>query len=209
MLRHAPGRGTSAAALAIGMFAAVAAAPATATVALPVTLPPGVVDAAVDVVQDATGPVVALVTDGCRGAGARASSASPKKLRGALLCLVNRKRAAHGLGALTVDRRIQRAAGRHARDMVRHDYFDHQRAGGPDLTARLDRAGWHGSAWGETLAYGCGSIGTPRTTVRNWMNSPPHREILLSDRYRSAGLGVTDSAPCGEGAMWVMDVGRE
>jgi uncharacterized protein YkwD len=191
------------------MLAAVAPAPAIATVMLPVTLPPGVVDTAIDVVQDATEPVGALATGGCRGAGARASSASPKKLRGALLCLVNNKRAAHGLGALTVDRRIQRAAGRHARDMVRHDYFDHQRAGGPDLTARLDRAGWHGSAWGETLAYGCGPIGTPRATVRGWMNSPPHKEILLSDRYRSAGLGVTDSAPCGEGAMWVMDVGRE
>jgi uncharacterized protein YkwD len=209
MLRHAPGRGTSAAALAIGMLAAIAPAAATATVTLPVTVPPGVVDTAVGVVEDAAEPVVALATDGCRGAAARASSASAKKLRSAMLCLVNHKRAAHGLGALTVDRRIQRAAGRHARDMVRYDYFDHQRAGGPDLTARLDRAGWHGSAWGETLAYGCGSIGTPRTTVRNWMNSPPHKEILLSEKYRRAGLGVTDSAPCGEGAMWVMDVGRE
>jgi uncharacterized protein YkwD len=208
MLRHVAGRGTSTAALAIGVVAAVAPAAAIATVTDPVTLPPAVVDTAVDVVEDATEPVTALATGGCRGAGARASSAAPKKLRSALLCLVNHKRAAHGLGALTVDRRIQRAAGRHARDMVRHDYFDHQRAGGPDLTARLDRAGWHGSAWGETLAYGCGSTGTPRATVRNWMDSPPHKEILLSEAYRLAGLGVADSAPCGKGAMWVMDVGR-
>ena len=123
-----------------------------------------------------------------------------------MLCLVNRKRAAYGVGALAVDRRIESAAGRHARDMARRDYFAHQRPGGPDLTTRLNRAGWYGSAWGETLAYGCGTIGTPRATLRNWMHSPPHKHVLLSGKYRRAGLGVTDSAPCGEGAMWVLDM---
>ncbi len=191
------------AALAFGMFAAIGPAGAAA-----VTVPPAAVDTATDAVADATEPVVALAAGGCHGAGARASSAAPRKLRGALLCLVNRKRAAYGLGALKVDRKIQRAAGRHARDMERHHYFAHQRAGGPDLTARLHRAGWYGSAWGETLAYGCGSAGTPRTTLRMWMHSAPHRAILLSGKYGLAGLGVTDSAPCGNGAMWVLDVGR-
>jgi uncharacterized protein YkwD len=144
----------------------------------------------------------------CSGASARASSASPGKLRSALLCVVNRKRAANGLGALKLDRRIQKAATRHARDMVRNDYFAHQRPGGPDLTERLRRAGWHGSAWGETIAYGCGSSGTPRATVRMWMHSPPHRAIILSGTYRHGGIGVTGSAPCGSGSMWVLDVGR-
>jgi uncharacterized protein YkwD len=168
---------------------------------------PEVVDT-VNAVRDATRPVGALAAGGCSGGAARASKASPKKLRSALQCLVNRKRAAHGLGALRLDRRIQRAAGRHARDMVRNDYFAHQRSGGPDLTARLRRAGWKGSAWGENIAYGCGSRGTPRATLRAWMNSSSHRHILLSGKYGLAGFGVTDSAPCGAGAMWVMDVGR-
>jgi uncharacterized protein YkwD len=146
---------------------------------------------------------------GCRGAGASAASASPGKLRAAVLCLVNKKRAAHGLGALKLDKRIQTAAGRHARDMQKHHYFDHQRPGGPDLTARLHRAGWYGRAWGENIAYGCGASGTPRATVRMWMNSPPHRSIMLSGTYRQGGIGVTDGAPCGSGAMWVLDVGRK
>jgi uncharacterized protein YkwD len=146
---------------------------------------------------------------GCAGASAKAASASPGKLRSALLCLVNRKRSANGLGSLKLDRRLQKAATRHARDMVRHNYFAHQRPGGPDLTERLRRAGWHGHAWGETIAYGCGSSGTPRATVRMWMHSPPHRDILLSGTYRHGGMGVTDSAPCGSGSMWVLDVGRK
>jgi uncharacterized protein YkwD len=147
---------------------------------------------------------------GCPGARAQISKASPDKLRSALLCLVNRKRAANGLEALRRDRKLQRAAGRHARDMVRHDYFAHQREDGPDLTERLDRVGWSGTAWGENIAYGCGSASSPKATLRNWMNSPPHRGILLSGSYRRGGLGVGAEAPCGnDGAIWVLDVGRK
>lgn len=146
----------------------------------------------------------------CPGARAKVSKASPAKLRSALLCLVNNKRADHGLKSLRRDRKLQRAAGHHARDMVEHDYFAHQRDGGPDLTARLDRVGWNGRAWGENIAYGCGSASTPKATLRNWMNSPPHRDILLSGTYRRGGLGVGAEAPCGnDGAMWVLDVGRK
>ena len=146
---------------------------------------------------------------GCHGAGANAASASASKLRAAVLCLVNKQRRAHGVGALRANKRLAKAAGRHARDMRAHNYFDHQRPGGPDLTTRLARAGWSGHAWGENLAYECGPVATPRVTVRSWMHSPPHRSIMLSSTYRQAGVGVTDRAPCGVGAMWVLDVGRK
>jgi uncharacterized protein YkwD len=146
---------------------------------------------------------------GCRGAGANAASASPGTLRAAMLCLVNRKRAAHGVAPLKIDRRIQKAAGRHARDMWRRNYFAHQRPGGPSLETRLRKAGWRGHAWGENIAYGCGGSGTPRGTVKMWMDSPPHRSLMLSSTYRNGGVGVTNGAPCGSGSMWVLDVGRK
>jgi uncharacterized protein YkwD len=152
----------------------------------------------------------AVAATGCPGAKARVASAPPSKLRSALLCLVNRKRADHGLKSLRLDRKLQRAAGRHARDMVKHDYFAHRRNGGPDLTARLDRVGWNGEAWGENIAYGCGPSGSPKATLRNWLNSPPHRELMLSGSYRRGGLGVAGKAPCGDnGAIWVLNVGRK
>jgi uncharacterized protein YkwD len=146
----------------------------------------------------------------CAGAKASISTAAPSKLRSALLCLVNRKRSAEGLNALRLDRKLQRAAGRHARDMVRHDYFAHQRPGGPDLTTRLERVNWHGTSWGETIAYGCGSSSSPRATLRNWLDSPPHRAVILSGTYERGGLGLGAEAPCGsDGAIWVLDVGRK
>jgi uncharacterized protein YkwD len=156
------------------------------------------------------GEPVARAARACHGAAARISKASPRKLRTALLCLVNRKRAKNGLKALRLDRKLQRAAGNHARDMVEHDYFAHQREGGPDLTERLDRVGWNGEAWGENIAYGCGSASSPKATLRNWLNSPPHRDLLLSGTYRRGGLGVGQEAPCGDGgAIWVLDVGKK
>ncbi len=145
----------------------------------------------------------------CAGAKATIANASTSKLRGALMCLVNRKRSAEGLGRLRVDRKLQKAAGRHARDMVKHDYFAHQRPGGPDLTTRLNRARWRGSHWGETIAYGCGKSSSPKATLRGWLNSPPHRAILLSSTYKRGGLGLGGEAPCGDGAIWVMNVGRK
>jgi uncharacterized protein YkwD len=145
---------------------------------------------------------------GCSSASARASDASQSTLRSALMCLVNKERAEHGLKPLRQNHRLRRAATRHARDMVRHRYFEHQRSGGPDLGERLRRAGWRGRAAGETLAYGCGSKSTPRVAVRAWMNSPGHREIVLSGQYGQGGPAVAKGTPAGcGGATWVLDVG--
>jgi uncharacterized protein YkwD len=93
--------------------------------------------------------------------------------------------------------------------MVRRHYFAHQRIGGPSLSARLRSAGWHGRASGEALAWGCGTLANAAATVRAWLNSPPHRAILLSGTYRRAGIGIAARAPvsCGPGATWVLDAG--
>ena len=192
--------------LALVAPSASAAAPASVTGG--VTAQPVAGNVAAPPVARAAGSGAVLGSDraaGCRGAGARPGARSPRALARALLCVVDRRRAAHRLGPLTADRRMGRAARRHARDMVRRGYFAHQRAGGPNLTARLGRAGWHGSAWGEAIARGCGPTGTPRATARAWMASPPHRAIVLNSGYRRAGAAMAASGGC---ATWVLDAGR-
>ena len=43
--------------------------------------------------------------------------------------------------------------------------------------------------------------GTPTVAVAAWMASPPHREAILSGRYRDVGIGVAMGSPVyGEGA---------
>jgi uncharacterized protein YkwD len=144
----------------------------------------------------------------CAGAHARPSRLGASAARAALMCAINRARAAHGLPAFGAERHLRRAATRHARDMVRHRYFAHQRAGGPSLSDRLRAAGWHGHAAGEAIAWGCGKPANAASTVRAWLHSPPHRAILLGG-YNRAGVGVRGHAPasCGPGATWVLDAG--
>jgi uncharacterized protein YkwD len=145
---------------------------------------------------------------GCDGATAQPGTAAPAALSAALLCAINVERARHGLPALPADPRVQTAASKHARDMVRRRYFAHQRAGGPSLSGRLKRAGWSGRSAGEAIAYGCGTSATPLATLRMWLNSPPHRAILLDRGWSAAGVGVSNRAPvtrCRGGGTWVLD----
>ena len=152
---------------------------------------------------------LATATSRCAKTHARPSRLAATVARAALLCAINRARAAHGLPAFGAERHLRRAAKRHAKDMVRHRYFAHQRAGGPSLNERLRAAGWRGRRAGEAIAWGCGSAASAAATVRTWLHSPPHRAILLSGGFSRAGIGVAGRAPasCGPGATWVLDTG--
>jgi uncharacterized protein YkwD len=189
--------------------------PVPAALAVPQTTPDvgpatQIVGTVVDVtLPDAPVPLPLATAGRCTRVHTQPSRLAAAVARAALLCSINRARAAHGLPALSAERHLRRAANRHARDMVRHRYFAHQRPGGPSLSDRLRSAGWHGSAAGEAIAWACGSSAGAASTVRAWLHSPPHRAILLSGAYRQAGVGVAGHAPasCGPGATWVLDAG--
>jgi len=145
--------------------------------------------------------VPALTASHCHGA----RDASPAVLRRAMLCLVNRARMGADLSPFRAERRLARAASRHAADMGRRHYFAHVSPRGTSALSRARAAGWRGGV-GEVIAWGCGSLSTPRATVRAWLHSPRHRSIILGSA-RAAGVGVRRVAGCGGGAYWVMDVG--
>ena len=118
----------------------------------------------------------------------------------AIICEVNDVRAEHGLAKLGKDRRLQRAAVAHARDMVERGYFAHATPEGERVSDRLRDSGYITGrvAWrvGETLAWGRNAKSTPAATVRAWMRSASHRRILLG-RYGEIGVGVVDGVPSG------------
>jgi uncharacterized protein YkwD len=145
----------------------------------------------------------------CAAATAEPGSRSRATLRAALRCAVNAERGAHGLGTLRADRHLNRAAKRHARDMVRHDYFAHERPGWT-FAGRLAAAGWTGTRAAEAIAWGCDGRGSALATLGAWLESPPHRAIVLGD-YAGAGIGLALGAPtrdrCGAAGTWVLDAG--
>jgi uncharacterized protein YkwD len=149
----------------------------------------------------------------CANTATAASAAATEQVREAVRCLVNAERAQHGLPALQASQRLESAAARHSADMVQRHFFHHVSPEGGTLTDRVRRAGYLSGtgewALGENIGWGTGSLGSPAAIVRGWMNSPPHRAVILSRRFREAGVGVARGVPVGgDGATFTLDAGR-
>lgn len=112
-----------------------------------------------------------------------AQAAGPRLDRGerAVVRAINRARAAHGLRRMRANRRLARAADVHSRSMLRSDFFSHGA-----FSQRLRRYVTFRRI-GETIAMR--SRCSARGFVRMWLNSPPHRAVLLSRGFRRVGVG--------------------
>jgi uncharacterized protein YkwD len=206
--RSAWSRGKPCTRAALGAaFGLLLAGPATAAAQDPLPLPVPLPTApALPSVPEISLPVSVAASQSCAGAHRR-SGARARRL--AVGCLVNKARTGAGLRGFVWNRALARAATRHARDMTRRGYFAHQRSGGPSVFRRVRAAGFRGRNVGEAIAYGCGSTATPAAIVRMWLESPPHRAILLSHRGR-VGIGISGRPPVScsaPGATYVLDAG--
>ena len=79
--------------------------------------------------------------------------------------------------------------------MLDANYFAHSSRDGGSFDNRVRRFARH-RALGETLAWlsGCGRRSAGRV-VSMWMNSPPHRAVVLSAQYRRVGVGKRTGRP--------------
>jgi uncharacterized protein YkwD len=160
-------------------------------------------------------PAAAQAGTYCRGAHLMPTAANRTLVRAATLCLLNRQRAHHRMRALRENRRLDRAADNHSRDMARRNYFDHTAPGGADMVDRIFHVGYvsRHQAWalGENIAWGTGSYATPVSTVRMWMNSPGHRANILNRSFREIGIGIALDVPIpgnDAGATYTTDFGK-
>jgi uncharacterized protein YkwD len=116
-----------------------------------------------------------------------------------MVAAVNEVRAQHGLTALSASASLHRSARRYARWMLRNDYFGH---------LGQIRASSRYSMLGENLSWHSG--GRPRVgrTVRSWMNSPPHRALILHPGFRWLGAGPARGTLGGRRVTaWVLHFG--
>ncbi len=115
---------------------------------------------------------------------------------------VNTVRARHGLTPLRLDQSLTQSAQGHACTMARAGTFTHDGNGG--AKARMKRAGCRTRLSGENIAMGFSS---GSRTMDLWMNSPGHRDIILTGNFTHVGLGVAGPAPgTSGGPRWVLDV---
>jgi uncharacterized protein YkwD len=135
----------------------------------------------------------------CKGADVEAAGQTTEQVEGAILCLINERRAGAGVPPVHRNERLAHAAVRHSRDMVERGYFAHTGPGGETFIDRLTDAGYMQGArsWfvGENLVWGSGELSTPSSMVRAWMESPAHRDNLLRARFREVGVGAMRGSP--------------
>ncbi len=149
----------------------------------------------------------------CKLASKPAYELSGSKAAKVTLCLLNKQRRSRGMHALHGDRNQAKAASKHNRAMLRTNCFDHLCPGERDLVGRIASAGYLpcSCTWGvgENIAWGSGGLASPKSIVKGWMDSPPHRANILNRHFDEIGVAITRGAP-GQGrqaATYTTDFG--
>jgi uncharacterized protein YkwD len=144
-------------------------------------------------------PTAASAAKSCAGGNIVPSQNNVVAVRHATLCLLNQQRHAHHLRRLHSSAKLRSAAQSYSWSMVRNDFFDHVSPGGSTLMTRVRSTAYlassRGWALGENIAWGAGSLATPKATMRAWMHSSGHRHNILTGRFTEIGIGVAPGAP--------------
>lgn len=120
-----------------------------------------------------------------------------------LIDLTNAERKKAELPPLAVNPKLMAAARAHAENMARQEKLEHT-LDDKDPAARVTDAGYKFRTTGENVAW---NADTPKEAVKDWMDSPPHRENILKKGYADIGAAVAKSKK-GE-RYWVQVFGAE
>ncbi len=120
-----------------------------------------------------------------------------------VIALINQARIENGLSPLSVDELLQATAQTKAKDMVDNNYFSHTSPTYGSPFQMMQNAGVLYKTAGENIA-GNSSI---QAAVTSWLNSPSHKENILSNAYNYLGVGVEKSDTYGY-VIVVMFIGK-
>jgi len=156
------------------------------------------------------------VDGNCANAQLQPEDLTVDEAQDAVLCLLNKRRAAAGMGPLDHNNKLLAAANQHNSYMLKHACFAHQCSGEASMTTRIKSKGYLSGAmsWqiGENIAWGEEGLATPAAIVDAWMNSPGHRANILNPSYDeigiSAGGGRPGEARHSNAATYTTDFGR-
>jgi uncharacterized protein YkwD len=127
---------------------------------------------------------------------ATASATSPTI---AMLQKVNAFRAAHGVPKVHLNTSLAHSAASYSRHMMSSGYFGH--------SSRI-HASRRFRTLGEIIEIHRGGAGV-RTAFRAWVNSPPHRSVMLMSQFKFAGAGFVTGRFHGRlDTIWTMHFGR-
>jgi uncharacterized protein YkwD len=123
----------------------------------------------------------------------RHATSAASALEQDVLANVNQLRRQHGLGALRLSSKLAAAARAHSTEMARRGYFSHDSANGASFDKRIARfyslGGKRYWSVGENLLWSSPDV-SASGALDMWLNSPEHKKILLTGRWREIGLAA-------------------
>ncbi len=113
----------------------------------------------------------------------------------AVLSLTNTNRQASGLSNLSFNSVLAESARQKAQDMFTDNYWAHNAPDGTTPWYFFKNAGYNYLYAGENLAR---DFGDSDSVVQAWMNSPTHRDNIMSGRYTEIGIAVVNGTLNGQ-----------
>lgn len=156
--------------------------------------------------------MVLLGVSGLVAANSRSSDLDATTVQNRVVELVNRARAMgrqcgrehfSPAAPLGISRALHDAASSHARDMARHNYFDHRAPDGSQPRDRVRRTGYRWTLIGENIAFGPDSA---EEAVAGWLASPGHCANIMDPRFRDTGVALASRKP--GHVYWVQEFGQ-
>ncbi len=144
--------------------------------------------------------LVVLLLCGAAAAAAPAADAtvSGKRAAADLIARTNAVRKDAGCSPVKADERLRSVAQKHASDMARHGYLEHEDRSGTSSGERIGSAGYSNVS-GENVAYGYPSAAE---VMGVWMGSSGHRGNIEDCAFTHVGIGYAPN-----GHYWVQDFG--
>ncbi len=119
--------------------------------------------------------------------------------------MINQERTRNGLGTLSVQAELNQAARRHSNDMATNNITSHTGSDGSTAGQRMRDAGYEWVRSGEMIGWG---FSDPGRMMQWWMNSPTHRQLILSSAYEDYGISYVFNANSVWKHYWTVDFGR-
>jgi uncharacterized protein YkwD len=111
-----------------------------------------------------------------------------------VLAQMNAYRAEAGFPPLRIEERLARAAHDRMRDMEDGGWWSHESPAGLSPFTWLTLRDYTFQDAGENLASG---FETVRLLVSSWMESPGHRDNIMSPMFEDCGIAIIDGATTG------------
>lgn len=151
-------------------------------------------------VQNDAAVIATVLATPCQNTELTPEPQNVEAVRGAVLCLINRKRAENGESPLAISPKLQQAAEGHCEELIADDYFAHVSPSGETPVDRIRDTGYipntsDGYVIGENLAWGTYQLSTPQAIVSAWIASPGHLANILETQYTETGIGVISAVP--------------